>query len=260
MCYTNKTGNGHCINSILCLIRFNTSIRSTILQMKCKIILVLSLIFYLGISLSAQDSKTGNWFVYFGNQAINPKWNWWNEVQYRNYNFVGDLQQLLLRTGLGINLSPNNNNLLLGYGYIHSERYGSTSMDKISSAEHRLYQQFTTRQSFSRIYIQHRYRIEERFLTDDFQMRFRYFLALNIPLTRKTMSPQTFYLSVYNESFINGQKPLFDRNRLYGALGYVINNDLKLEAGFMAQTLENSNRNQFQVVLFNNIPLFYGKG
>ena len=64
----------------------------------------------------AQKSDTGNWFIYFGNQSINKKFNWWNEVQYRNYNFAGDLQQLLLSTGIGYNLTENNNNnVLLGY-------------------------------------------------------------------------------------------------------------------------------------------------
>ena len=48
---------------------------------------------------------------------------------------------------------------------------------------------------------------------------------------------------------------MFDRNRLYGAIGYVINKNFRTEAGFMAQTLENTNRNQFQLVLFNNLPL-----
>ena len=55
--------------------------------------------------------------------------------------------------------------------------------------------------------------------------------------------------------FINAESPLFDRNRLYGALGYVINKNFKVEAGFMAQTLEKTNRNQFQIVIFNNLPL-----
>ncbi len=68
------------------------------------------------------------------------------------------------------------------------------------------------------------------------------------------MEKNTFYLSAYNEIFINADKPFFDRNRLYGAIGYVINKNIKVEAGFMAQTLENSNRNQFQIVLFNTIP------
>ena len=62
----------------------------------------------------AQQSDTGNWFIYFGNQPINKKWNLHNEVQYRNYNIAGDLQQLLLRTVIGYNLTENNNNILLG--------------------------------------------------------------------------------------------------------------------------------------------------
>lgn len=61
--------------------------------------------------------------IYFGNNKLNEKFNIHNEVQYRNYNAVGDLEQLLLRTGLGYNLTPNNNNLLLGYGFIRSENY-----------------------------------------------------------------------------------------------------------------------------------------
>jgi len=47
---------------------------------------------------------------------------------------------------------------------------------------------------------------------------------------------------------------LFDRNRLYGAIGYVINKNFKAEIGFMAQTVEHSNRNQFQIAIFNNLP------
>ena len=39
----------------------------------------------------AQKSDVGNWFIYFGNQPINKKWNLQNEVQYRNYNVVGDM-------------------------------------------------------------------------------------------------------------------------------------------------------------------------
>lgn len=201
----------------------------------------------------AQKSDIGNWIIYFGNKNINKKWNWHHEVQYRNYNFIGDLQQLLIRTGIGYNLSENNNNLLLGYGYINSQNYLSTSEEKAGTNEHRIYQQFITRQNFGRIFLQHRYRIEERILPNDFQIRFRYFLGANVPLNRKTMTKNTFYLSAYNEIFLNAQNTIFDRNRLYGAIGYVINKNTRAETGFMAQTLQNTNRNQFQIVLFNNL-------
>lgn len=202
---------------------------------------------------ASQSSKTGNWFIYFGNQSLNKKWNIWNEVQYRNYNLAGDMQQLLLRAGLGYNLSENNNNVLLGYGFIHSQNYIANTDQKTSTNEHRIYQQFITRQNFGRVYLQHRYRVEERLFPNNLQMRMRYLLALNLPLNHKKMEAKTFYLSAYNEVFIQTHTPLFDRNRLYGALGYVINDNFRAELGFMAQTTERTSRNQFQVVLFNNL-------
>ncbi len=214
---------------------------------------LLLMICFCNLSFS-QKSDIGNWFVYFGNQKINKKWNWHNEVQYRNYNFIGDTNQLLLRTGIGYNLTENNNNVLIGYGFINTQKYVPNSNQKIDTNEHRIYQQFITRQNFGRVFLQHRYRIEERFISDDFQLRFRYFLGINIPINKKMLDKNAVYISSYNEIFINAESPLFDRNRLYGALGFVINKNFKVEAGFMTQTLEKSNRNQFQIVIFNNLP------
>ena len=159
-----------------------------------------------------------------------------------------------MRTGIGYNLTENNNNILVGYGFINTQRYLPNSDQKIDTNEHRIYQQFITKSSYGRVFLQHRYRIEERFISDDFQLRFRYFLGVNIPINKRTLDKNAVYLSSYNEIFINANSPVFDRNRLYGALGFVINRDFKVEAGFMAQTLEKSNRNQFQIVIFNNLP------
>ena len=66
----------------------------------------------------SQNSDLGNWLIYIGSKQLNEKWNIHNEVQYRNYNMVGDLEQLLLRTGLGYTFNEGKNNALLGYGYI----------------------------------------------------------------------------------------------------------------------------------------------
>jgi intein/homing endonuclease len=202
----------------------------------------------------SQKSEIGNWFIYFGNQKINQNWNWHNEVQYRNYDFIGDTNQLLLRTGIGYNLTENNNNVLFGYAFVNTQKYILNSDQKVESNEHRIFQQFITKQNFGRFYFLHRYRLEERFLPDDFQMRVRYFLNVNIPLNKKILDKNAIYLAAYNEIFVNTEKPLLDRNRIYTALGYVINKNIKVEAGVMAQILEQSNRNQFQIVIFNNLP------
>ena len=133
----------------------------------------------------AQDSNLGNWLIYIGSKKIDSTWNIHNEVQYRNYNAIGDLEQLLLRTGVGYNLTENNNNLLLGYGYILSENYIAGTEEKESVNEHRIFQQFTTKQSVGKLKMTHRYRFEQRFVESDFKMRFRYFLSLNYPLIVK---------------------------------------------------------------------------
>jgi hypothetical protein len=200
----------------------------------------------------SQTSDLGTWWIYFGNKKVNSKLNWHHEVQYRNYNAVGDLEQLLLRTGVGYNLTEKNNNLLLGYGFIRSENYIPFTDDKAVVNEHRVYQQFITKQSIGRVKVQHRYRLEERWVDDqDFKLRFRYFLALNVPLNNDDMIDKTVYLSAYNELFINHKNNIFDRNRLYGGLGYKLNSLVRFELGYMNQFFgAGANRDQLNVIAF----------
>ena len=212
------------------------------------------LVLFLTANGNAQNTDTENWFLYFGNQKINNRWNWHNEVQYRNYNFAGDLEQLLLRTGIGYNLTENNNNVLLGYAYVHSEPYIAGTDEKLNTNEHRIFQQFITKEKFGRVNIQHRYRFEQRFIEEDFKMRARYFLSLNVPINKKEMEKNAVYASAYNEIFINTEANYFDRDRIYGGVGYCFNKNFKVEAGVMTQILSSSSRTQFQIMFFNSLP------
>lgn len=211
----------------------------------------LILVLMLPLFTQAQDSDLGNWLIYIGNKKINSKWNIHNEVQYRNYNAVGDLEQLLLRTGLGYNITEKDN-ILLGYGYILSENYVGDTDEKVSVNEHRIFQQFTTKQSIGKVGLSHRYRFEQRFVEEDFKMRFRYFLGVKIPLQYKEDGKNPLYLSAYNEIFLNTKSSVFDRNRVYGGLGYTFSKQLRLELGYMNQFFETSSRDQVNIIAFVN--------
>ena len=200
----------------------------------------------------AQDSSLGNWLLYFGNMKIKSDWNWHSEVQYRNYNAIGDLEQLLLRTGIGYNLTENNNNVLLGYGYILSQNYLEGTDDKVDVNEHRIYQQFITRQKIGIVGVQHRYRFEQRFVEDDFKMRFRYFLSLTVPINNKEMTDKTVNFSAYNEIFLNTSGTIFDRDRLYGGFGYKLSKTVRLELGYMNQFFSKGGRDQINMITFIN--------
>lgn len=207
----------------------------------------------------AQPDELGAWYNYFGNQQLQKSnWNLHTEIQYRNFNKGGDLEQLLLRTGIGYNLTPGNNNILLGYGFIHGRPYVKQGLDeKFTVNEHRLFQQFTTKQSMARVNVQHRYRFEQRFLPDNFKLRFRYLLGVTVPVNKPAMEANAIYLSGYNELFIHTSGAIFDRNRSFVGLGYVIKKDLRFDVGFMRQMLAQNSRNQLMISLYNNLPVSF---
>ena len=210
-----------------------------------KVLFVLAF-FLISLSIKSQEKGPGNWLVYIGSKQLNSKWNLHHEIQHRNYNAIGDLEQLLIRTGLGYNLGSRSN-LLLGYGYINSENFTGIGNEQETVEEHRIFQQLITKQSIGNVTLQHRYRFEQRFVEDNFKTRFRYFLGLNIPF-----KDSKYYLSAYNEVFLNGESNVFDRNRIYGGLGYKVNKSVKIELGYMNQVFETSSRDQINIITFVN--------
>lgn len=200
----------------------------------------------ISLSAASQENGLGNWLIYIGSKQLNSKWNLHHEIQYRNYNTLGDLEQLLIRTGLGYDIGSKSN-ILLGYGYINSENFTGNANDQTTVEEHRIFQQFITKQTIGSVSLQHRYRFEQRFVESDFKTRFRYFLGINLPLK----NPK-YYLSAYNEIFLNGKSNVFDRNRVYGGLGCKISKGVKLELGYMSQVFETSSRDQINIITFVN--------
>jgi hypothetical protein len=85
----------------------------------------------------------------------------------------------------------------------------------------------------------------------------RYFLAINLLLNKPAWEKNCFYLSAYNELFVQSRKPdVFDRNRVYGALGWVPKKGLRIELGYMSQMLKNTSREQVMLVLYQQMKWY----
>ena len=227
--------------------------------------LIFSLLLFIGLipkgRAQINEDKLGAWYMYFYNTA-NKKgpWGVQGDIQYRNFNLMGDLEQLLLRSG--ITYKPQNANIkfTLGYGHITTGTYGN---DESTRQESRIYQEALYPVKFGeRFFTNHRFRYEQRFVENqDFRTRYRYNLFLNIPINQKTMDKNTLYLALYNELFINGERgigknrevEIFDRNRLYAALGFFVKKQLKIQLGVMNQTTNTTQKNQLQLSLHHNI-------
>ena len=203
------------------------------------------------------EDKLGTWYMYFFNTTFKESsWGIQGDVQYRNWNIAGDLEQLLLRGGVTYQPKKADIKLTLGYGNIKTGSYGA---DKSTSAESRIYQEALFPVKFgNRFHTSHRFRYEQRFVgNQDFRTRYRYNMFINIPLNKTEMEKKTLYLALYNELFINGQRQIgnnntveiFDRNRFYFALGYIIKKGFKIQLGAMNQTTNNWSKNQLQISL-----------
>ena len=202
--------------------------------------------------LYGQSQSDGIWFVYFGNQKINKQWNIQSDLQYRLRQVPEQKNQIIARGGLGYNITPGNHNVLLGVAYVQTN-FQDDLVNKPSVEEKRIYQQYLFKQNFKNLYTTHRFRLEERFLPNDFGCRTRYFLSGQRPLNGKALNKSSIYGSFFNELFVDVKNKKFDRNRLYAGIGYAIDNDIRIETGYLVQTQTNSTLGQLQLVLYNNL-------
>jgi len=199
--------------------------------------------------------QMGAWYMFFWNTEFkDSKFGLQGDVQFRNWNIAGDLEQLLLRGGF--TYKPNDQVLLtLGYGNITTGAFGD---DGSTVNESRIYQEALISNKLSDwVRLKHRFRYEQRFTPNDvFRTRLRYNLFLTIPLSQKLMNPGGVYLAFYNELFVNAERfvgdndiptPLYDRNRFYGAVGYVLNKKTKMQLGIMNQNTNSWTKNQLQL-------------
>jgi hypothetical protein len=217
-----------------------------------KNILCLLLIISTLDTVLAQDENYGKWFVYFGNQKINNKWLLQSDMQYRLNQIPDQKSQLLLRAGIGYNLTEANNNILLGLAYVQSN-WEEGDAARTSTIEKRIYQQYLYKQKRNYLFLTHRVRMEERFIANDFTLRSRYFFAVQKSLNGKLLNRRSIYASGFNELFIDISNQKFDRNRLFAGMGYGVTNDIRLETGYLIQSQKNSTRGQFQFIVYNNL-------
>ncbi|PWH82479.1 DUF2490 domain-containing protein [Algibacter marinivivus] len=223
--------------------------------MKKLVLILLLFTFSNAINAQIEQGKTGAWYMYFfKHQFKNSQFGIQGDVQYRNWNLGGDLEQLLIRSGITYKPKSADVLLTLGYGNITTGEFGDGSS---TVSESRIYQEALFPQKLGkRFHLAHRFRYEQRFVENqDFRTRYRYNLFLNIPLNSDSISAKTIYMALYNELFINGQTDigdnrmveLFDRNRTYLGFGYVLKPAMKFQLGWMNQKTVNWGKGQLQL-------------
>ncbi len=223
-----------------------------------KIILLTGSMFFCSC-LSAQISvrqtvyQFNAWAMYFGNHRISQNWNLHTEYQWRRSEGFTYWAQSLARIGFDYRLKDNVM-VTAGYGHIKTFPYGEQPLPT-SVVEHRAWEQLVLTHQSGRVFFNHRYRLEQRWIENMkpaqngdyyregfvYSNRFRYKFTFNVPLNGTQIQKGTLFASVYDEPFISFGKNvrfnIFDQNRLYGAIGYQFHAAGNIQLGYLNQII-----------------------
>ena len=213
------------------------------------------------LQAQVDEDQTGAWYMLmWSHENASTGFGLQGDIQYRNWDTIGDLEQLLIRGGATWRPRGSAVRYTVGYAHITSGAFGH---DDATSGEHRLYQEaLASHRVAERLFFAHRLRLEQRWVDgQDLRARFRYFLGLNYPFNQSSLKRGAVYLSLYNEVFVNLNRDIgggrrvdyFDRNRAYAALGYSLRDNLRFQFGYMWQESSNHGKGQLQ---FNVIYSF----
>lgn len=228
--------------------------------------LFLLIFFTSSISYSQQSiNKGGYWFSYLGDNKINEKIGIHSEVQVRNLFLVTNtIKSSFFRVGLNF-YATKTSMLTAGYGFFNNSPSESNS-DFSSSYENRIWQQFIMRKRLPFVFMEHRYRLEQRFITNtsnntnitDHRIRYRFQSIFPF----YTLSPHLrhFFLASYNEVMLNfrtNYTEIYDRNRLYFALGYQVSPKLNFQIGYLNQLAQQNKFNHLEVNHLFQVAISY---
>jgi hypothetical protein len=144
----------------------------------------------------------------------------------------------------------------VGYAWVETFPYGEYSINGYGKdfTEHRIFEMVQLSHKEGIVDFSHRFMLEQRFIgkysssnqttEDNFQQlnRMRYMIKMQLPFKGTEIKDHTPYLALYDEIFIgfgeNVNANIFDQNRIGALLGYRLNENIKIEGGYLNQTLQ----------------------
>ncbi|WP_158638294.1 DUF2490 domain-containing protein [Panacibacter ginsenosidivorans] len=159
----------------------------------------------------------------------------------------------------------------LGFAYFLTRSFDPASTNTLSVPELRPFEEFNYKQKINKIALNHRYRIEERYvrktendkLTDgyNFSFRFRYQFNVDYNLFKSKDNTRSFSIKAGDEIIINAGRHIinnmFDQNRIFVSLNYQPVNNVSVELGYMNAFQERSSGNQYYNANIYRLSVFH---
>ncbi|WP_426430020.1 DUF2490 domain-containing protein [Winogradskyella sp. HB-48] len=211
-----------------------------------RILLSIALIGLTTINLIAQspsENHLGSWYTYGSQHRLSEHFSLSSWAELRFYEPSSNYNLAFISLGGNYHIK-NNQTIGLAYAYLDIDTVFEFD-HRPNIHEHRLCEQYTISHSTSQLNIQHRARLEQRFLgfsdRNELQNRFRYRLSLKYNLNN------IIFINVSEEPFVNFQDQVFHENRFYTGFGFNVTSHSQLQIGYLKQHIRKNNLNRIQV-------------
>jgi hypothetical protein len=214
---------------------------------------VLAIVF-ISTSVFSQEQNSVGWFLSANTIKVSDKWSVHAEFQLRSTAKWEHVGNILLRGGLNYHVNKKQI-ATAGFAYIPTRTTVGSNAGLL--AEHRFWQQYIINQNIGNTVLQHRFRLEERFVSKGklehdevvnqerkYSTRLRYFARAVIPFNKQQPFTNGAFLSLQEEIMANitdkqnVNNHFFDQNRAFIGLGYRASKKLDFEIGYMNQYVQ----------------------
>lgn len=220
--------------------------------MKIKFRLIIVLLLGMIRLANAQSRDNYNmWFQYLMSARLTDKSTLTALSQYRSFDLAYDTRLFLVSAYVDYEVA-NEVKPAAGFMFLVLDSY-KTDNSKKERYEKRPFQQVTLGGNIGRTSVSHRFRVEERFISnpDEFIVRLRYLISLKIPFNRKG-EKEKLYGILKNELRMNVVKEdPFDSNRLTAGLGIKVGKNSAIEVAFINQ-LETGSTSNYGYIGYRN--------
>ena len=211
------------------------------------------------IALSQEHPKKtsyGNqqWLQYYNKLKLSEKYTLVSDASLRLKDYFASYNQALLRTGIMYNFREN---ISVTCGIASTVSFNANKMNR---GELRGWQELFLSSRISRLYLNNRFRLEERYfknITNDnfdngynFNYRFRYRFFVSIPINNSTIKEKTLSVNMGDEIFINFGKEIiyntFDNNRILLGINYHFNNKQFITLNYVNQLTHTKALNTYE--------------
>lgn len=184
----------------------------------------------------AQISGLGTWNIIDGLYKPSHSFTIWTELQARSQTALNNFYYNQFKVGLFYNIPKTDHSLFVGGGRYTTYQTVGNFKSPVVTSESRIWEQVTLNNQYGHLKIEQRYRLEQRWVNNDFRARFRYRLNPTLILNHSKMRPQTFFICCFDELFLGNNNPRLETNRYYVGLGYQFSKIVTLQVGSLHES------------------------